>query len=61
MFASLRAEQLRPAARPLSWGEWALGLALYGLALALCAGMMVAATSGAGLNSHLFSFLGGAR
>src|SRR5579872_2613955 len=29
IFASLRTAQLRPAARPLSWGEWALGLALY--------------------------------
>ena len=63
VFASLRAVQLRPAARPLSWGEWALGLALYGLAVALCGGVLLASASGAGLNPHLFSFgsFGGAR
>src|ERR1700722_9409601 len=35
IFASLRTAQLRPAARPLSWSEWALSLALYVLAVGL--------------------------
>jgi len=63
VFASLRAVQLRPAARPLSWSEWALGLALYGLAVALCGGVLLASAGAAGLNPHLFSFgsFGGAR
>ena len=63
VFASLRSVQLRPAARPLTWGEWALGLALYVLAVALCGGVLLAAAGSAGLNPHLFSFgsFGGAR
>jgi Zn-dependent protease len=61
VFASLRSVQLRPAARPLTWGEWALGLALYVLAICLCGGVLLAAAAGANLNPHLFSFLGGAR
>ncbi len=63
VFASLRTAQLRPAARPLSWGEWALGLALYLLAVALCGGLLWIAAAGAGIGSHFFSFgsFGGGR
>jgi Zn-dependent protease len=35
-YASLRAPRMRPPATPLTWSEWALGLALYLTALALC-------------------------
>jgi Zn-dependent protease len=63
IFASLRTAQLRPAARPLSWSEWALALALYILAVALCGGLLWLAAAGAGIGSHFFSFgsFGGAR
>jgi Zn-dependent protease len=63
IFASLRTAQLRPAARPLSWSEWALALALYVLAVALCGGLLWLAAAGAGIGSHFFSFgsFGGAR
>ena len=63
IFASLRTAQLRPAARPLSWSEWALGLTLYLVAVALCGGLLWLAAHGAGIDSHLFSFggFGGAR
>ena len=63
VFASLRAAELRPSSRPLSWGEWAVGLALYGLALTLCGGVLGLAVSGAHPNSPLFSLFsfGGAR
>jgi Zn-dependent protease len=63
IFASLRTVQLRPTARPLSWSEWALGLALYSLAVALCGGVLWLAATGAGINPHFFSFgsFGGAR
>jgi Zn-dependent protease len=60
VFASLRAAQLRPASRALSWSEWSLGLALYSLSLVLCCGMLWLAASGAHLSPRLFSF-GGAR
>ncbi|MEJ0066650.1 MAG: hypothetical protein WDM85_15590 [Caulobacteraceae bacterium] len=45
VFASLRSVQLRPTARPLTWAEWALGLALYLLAVALCGGVLMAAAA----------------
>jgi Zn-dependent protease len=60
IFASLRTAQLRPAARPLSWGEWGLSLALCILAIALCGGVLLLAASGAHVNPQFFSF-GGAR
>ena len=60
IFASLRTAQLRPAARPLSWGEWGLSLALCVLAIALCGGVLLLAANGAHVNPKFFSF-GGAR
>ncbi|HLY78640.1 MAG TPA: M50 family metallopeptidase [Caulobacteraceae bacterium] len=60
LFASLRSAQLRPAPRPLSWGEWGLSLALCVLAVGLCAAVLWLAARGAHLNPQLFSF-GGAR
>lgn len=60
IFVSLRAAQLRPSSRALTWSEWALGLTLYGLALGLCGGVLWLAASGSHLNAPLFSF-GGAR
>jgi hypothetical protein len=60
VFASLRATQLRPSSRLLTWSEWALGLALYGAALCLCGGVLWLAMSGAHLQPQSFS-LGGAR
>ncbi|HEY3798454.1 MAG TPA: peptidase M50 [Caulobacteraceae bacterium] len=56
VLASFRAAQLRPAARPLTRGEWALGLALYLLALALCGGVLWLAAAGAGIDAKFFSF-----
>jgi Zn-dependent protease len=63
IFASLRTAQLRPSARPLSWSEWSLALALYLLAVVLCGGLLWLAAVGAGIGSHFFSFggFGGAR
>jgi Zn-dependent protease len=62
IFASLRTAQLRPTARPLSWREWALSFGLYGLALALCGGVLLLAATGAGINPHFaFGSFGGAR
>ncbi|HZZ89168.1 MAG TPA: M50 family metallopeptidase [Caulobacteraceae bacterium] len=43
IFASLRTAQLRPAARPLSWGEWGLSLGLCLISVLLCAGVLLAA------------------
>jgi Zn-dependent protease len=60
VFASLRAAQLRPSSRPLTWSEWAIGLALYGVALSLCGGVLWLAASGAHMKLQLLSF-GGAR
>jgi Zn-dependent protease len=61
VLASLRTRNLRPNARPLGWGEWAGGLGLYLGAAALCLGVMVAASAGAGMAAPLLSFgsLGG--
>ena len=56
VFASFRAARMRPVARPLTWGEWALGLALYLLALALCGGVAWLAATGAGVDAKFFSF-----
>jgi Zn-dependent protease len=63
VFASLRTPQLRPAARILTWSEWALCLALYSLALMLCAAVLLFAAGGAGVSPKFFSFgsFGGAR
>lgn len=63
LFASLRAAQLRPAARILTWSEWSLCLTLYCLALMLCAGVLLFAAGGAGVSPRFFSFggFGGAR
>jgi Zn-dependent protease len=63
IFASLRTAQLRPAARVLTWSEWAMCLALYGLALGLCGGVLWFAAAGAGVSPRSFSFggFGGAR
>jgi Zn-dependent protease len=60
VFASLRSVQLRPDAKPLSWGGWGLSLALCLSAIGLCAGVLVLAATGAHVNPQLFSF-GGAR
>jgi Zn-dependent protease len=59
VFASLRTAQLRPAARPLTWGEWGLSLALCCLAILLCGGVLIAA-AGAQMNPQYF-LSGGAR
>jgi Zn-dependent protease len=56
IFASFRAARLRPVARPLTWSEWALGLTLYLLALALCGGVAWLAATGAGVTGNFFSF-----
>jgi Zn-dependent protease len=56
LFASLRAARLRPDARALAWNEWALALALYILALALCGGVLWLAAAGAGIDSRFLSF-----
>jgi len=63
VFASLRTARLRPAARILTWSEWAMCLALYGVALMLCAGVLLFAAGGAGVSPKFFSFgsFGGAR
>jgi Zn-dependent protease len=63
VFASLRTAQLRPTARTLTWSEWAASLSLYGVALMLCAAVLLFATGGAGLSPKFFSFgsFGGAR
>ncbi len=63
VLASLRAARLRPAARPLAWSEWALGMALYGIAVGLCGAVAWLAATGAHVDPHFFSFggLGGAR
>ena len=58
VLASLRAVRPRPAARPLAWREWALGLALYGVAVALCGVVVWLAASGAHIDPHFFSFGG---
>ena len=60
VFASLRSVQLRPAARQLTWGEWALSLALCLLSVGLCGGALLLAATGAHVNPQFFSF-GGAR
>ena len=64
VFASFRTARLRPAARPLTWGEWAVGMALYLVALVLCGGVAWVAGTGAGVNAQFFSFgsfFGGSR
>jgi Zn-dependent protease len=53
LFASLRSPQMRPPAEPLSWGQWAGGLALYLGALGLCAGLALYAAMGAGVGFNL--------
>jgi len=58
VFASFRAARLRPASRPLTWNEWALGLALYGLAVVLCGSVLVVSARGAGVGAGFFSFGG---
>ena len=60
VFASLRSVQLRPAARPLTWGEWGLSLALCLASIGLCGGLLLLAAAGAHVNPQFFSF-GGAR
>jgi Zn-dependent protease len=50
VFASLRSGQMRPAAAPLTWGQWGAGLALYLGALGLCAAVAAVASIGAGVN-----------
>jgi Zn-dependent protease len=60
VMASLRRGLGRPPSRPFTWSEWLLGLALYALALALCAAVAVVAAQGAHINSRFFSF-GGVR
>ena len=56
VLGSLRMGQLRPTARPLSWGEWALGLALYVLALGLCAAALALAAADLRVDTHFLSF-----
>lgn len=58
LLASLRAARLRPASRALGWGEWALGLALYGLAVGLCGAVVWLSAAGAHIDPHFFSFGG---
>jgi Zn-dependent protease len=60
LVASLRAGRLRPEARPLNWGEWALSLALYTFAVVLCGGVLLIAASGAPVSPHVLS-VGAAR
>ena len=60
LVASLRTGRLRPEARPLGWGEWALSLALYLLAIALCGGVLLIAASGAAAMPQVLS-VGGPR
>ena len=50
LFASLRAGRLRAPAAPLSWGQWAAGLAMYVAALAACGAVAGYAALGAGVN-----------
>jgi Zn-dependent protease len=56
LFAALRSPRLRAPAEPLSAPQWAMGLALYLGALALCAGVAAAAAIGSGVNLHFLSF-----
>jgi Zn-dependent protease len=60
LVASLRAGRLRPEARPLTWGESALGLALYTLAVVLCGGVLFIAAASAPAIPQVLS-VGGAR
>jgi len=55
VFASLRTGRMRPPAEPLSWGQWAAGLALYATALGLCAVVAGAGAMGSGVNFN-FAF-----
>jgi Zn-dependent protease len=55
VFASLRVARLRPEARPLSWSEWGVGLAVYAGAVGLCAGTLVLALGGGQINPQFFS------
>jgi Zn-dependent protease len=61
VLASLRAGRLRPPSRPLTWGEWALGLAFYIGALGLCAIVMTMGALGSGVGSQFLSFGGGSQ
>jgi len=56
-FALLRSSRLRPAARRLSWGEWAASLGLYVAVTGLCAAGAVLALPGVRLIGPL-QFLG---
>jgi Zn-dependent protease len=58
VLGSLRVAQLRPQSRPLTWGEWAIGLALYAVAVGLCASVTALAAAGLGINLHFLSFGG---
>jgi Zn-dependent protease len=56
ILGSLRVAQLRPASRPLTWGEWTIGLALYVLALGLCLAVLALSAMGLDFNPNFLSF-----